>query len=1558
MAGTIPHCIGNLSNLEYLELGASQIEGTIPPQIGNLTNLGILGIELTLIKGHIPTTFGHLNNLVGLGLSSNFLSGSIPTNLFSNMNNLNELSLANNFLRGTIPDDLYRLSYLTQLDMSSNYFEGQLSNSLGELSSLKILFLYSNYLSGSLPRSIGNLSMLRVLRIEDNFFTNSIPEEYCNMRNLELVYLFANFFSGSFPFKFFDFPFLTNLIVSSNRFSQTLPPYANAPLLEGLDMSLNLISGQLNVFEALPSMTVLLVNGNSVSGTLPTVAEQYITNLIYLNLSSNFIGGEVPNNLLYLRSMRIFDVSNNYISGSSPSMFHNWTAVYNIYLNSNLFSGDASHLFDINEQVRLGLIDISSNGFGGTIPTSWFQLPNLHSLGASENCFTGSIPTKICTCTNLTFLILDGLHSSSLCRKNLFFSYIPGLASSSKDIYYLSSSISEGIPSCIFNLSFLQTLHVSGNGIRGSLAADLAVGPVLTDLTLSHNDLTGLLPSHLALHHWESLDISFNKFRGTISEELSVQNRLDMQVNRFSGSIPAAVLSIPRVNILSGNMFACQFDGNDLPRNDPSYNTYTCGSDEVNIALEIWLILLTIVAVVIIGTVYRRYVCSRNGVIENSFAESSSTSIENGELADDSRHGASSLSSPTIASVWDNMLKWISMTGIYHVTWKVSSTLSAELAERRFPRTVEPEIGNKQAGQLHNSSMAMISAGDLSKANHVAKFVYITGRFHRYLLIILLLMMVILMPVYLVLTISFGTYTFQYAWTLSACFLQGVTPAIIMFVLFLGTLVVSLLMLRSRSLLTQRHPHSQYHAKQATTAKNSSLSWEDRWNTLIAPILIYAGIAIVNFVVVLAVNAAYVFSVGAYSFGTVFAITLIVSAFKLVWNNVVVINLVGQYTQNMLRVSVAAATLANPNHEDRHRHQVPASNSQQYHIFSPSTGNFLFLILLPLFNNIFAPYIAEAFVSSNCFLYAISSPDAVASSIKNPWGCEVDDDFSPNGTQGFNTNCGPSVIMPPQSNALGFTNVTSLSYNPPFLYSYQCSSSLITAFAFVFAYRYIFTGIVQPLLFLGIKYSQEKRFRLLQSLHRRIFVRSTSKKQLDLTLHLWTMIVPPLAKFLLPATAASTHSFEATEKYNKELLEFNDYIASLLLQKSCSFASYLSSSSNPEELITEDPEDYEEEVKGGQEGNQVCQHQYHADRNESPENSSQKSTASIGSEEQKISNSKRAEDPYKITRAGFIGKAFALRMISDLTVLLTFGVIFPPLSPLIVWSMFVESYLLIVSLGRYLDVLLRSMTFQTSDVDSSVDFSQIRQSTLWRMSSTTLATAAEALQVSSLPVISLPPNTNNNSTENPIAVQQSWTQSQLWADKKALTDENLGEKNEAPPRSEGGNARDTTNVASLWSLWLLLNDSFRTFRRDLRRGIDISFIFASVFWSFSLLDTVGNGHKSESPDVIAFILLVIMCTAPFWVSLVLSYLLPWFIAPQKPLVSAPLPKDTETGSNNEKSSATSEPPVSFSFRNTLSANARISLAAVTALITDYDDDNFRTTNVSIRNSEMEMTVFS
>ena len=103
--------LGNLDNLQALELHDNQLSGPIPA--GNLANL-FLWLRDNQLSGPIPSELGNLDldNLELLYLDSNQLSGSIPSEL-GNLANLRALSLGNNQFSGCVP--------VKVLDMTANY---------------------------------------------------------------------------------------------------------------------------------------------------------------------------------------------------------------------------------------------------------------------------------------------------------------------------------------------------------------------------------------------------------------------------------------------------------------------------------------------------------------------------------------------------------------------------------------------------------------------------------------------------------------------------------------------------------------------------------------------------------------------------------------------------------------------------------------------------------------------------------------------------------------------------------------------------------------------------------------------------------------------------------------------------------------------------------------------------------------------------------------------------------------------------------------------------------------------------------------------------------------------------------------------------------------------------------------------------------------------------------------------------------------------------------------------------------------------------------------------
>ncbi|XP_017971522.1 PREDICTED: BRASSINOSTEROID INSENSITIVE 1-associated receptor kinase 1 [Theobroma cacao] len=102
LSGQLVSQLGQLTNLQYLELYSNNITGIIPEELGNLTNLVSLDLYLNGLNGHIPTTLGKLTRLRFLRLNNNSLSGQIPMSL-TTVNSLQVLDLSNNLLVGDVP---------------------------------------------------------------------------------------------------------------------------------------------------------------------------------------------------------------------------------------------------------------------------------------------------------------------------------------------------------------------------------------------------------------------------------------------------------------------------------------------------------------------------------------------------------------------------------------------------------------------------------------------------------------------------------------------------------------------------------------------------------------------------------------------------------------------------------------------------------------------------------------------------------------------------------------------------------------------------------------------------------------------------------------------------------------------------------------------------------------------------------------------------------------------------------------------------------------------------------------------------------------------------------------------------------------------------------------------------------------------------------------------------------------------------------------------------------------------------------------------------------------
>ncbi|MBO1350423.1 MAG: putative Ig domain-containing protein [Hormoscilla sp. GUM202] len=369
------------SRVTKIELLDNSLSGTLPSELGNLSNLQVLNLNDNLdIYGTIPSELGLLGNLQELELSGHtnenrdrrygdlkHLSGTIPSELGS-LSNLQVLDLSHNrHLSGTIPSELGSLSNLQVLDLEWNEMGGTLPSFLGSLGNLQELDMQVNNLSGTLPSELGSLSNLQVLDLERNFMSGTIPSELGSLSNLQVLDLYRNWdMSGTIP--------------------SELGSLSNLQVLE-------------------------LYQTKSLSGTIPSELG-FLSNLQELDLSQNSLSGTIPSELGSLGNLQVLDLSyNRMMSGTIPSELGSLgnLQVLDLSYNESLSGTIPSELGSLS---NLQNLDLRGNSLSGTIPSFLGSLGNLQNLEMDQNDLSGTLPSELIELSNLEAISLERYDSS------------------------------------------------------------------------------------------------------------------------------------------------------------------------------------------------------------------------------------------------------------------------------------------------------------------------------------------------------------------------------------------------------------------------------------------------------------------------------------------------------------------------------------------------------------------------------------------------------------------------------------------------------------------------------------------------------------------------------------------------------------------------------------------------------------------------------------------------------------------------------------------------------------------------------------------------------------------------------------------------------------------------------------------------------------------------------------------------------------------------------------------------------------------------------------------
>ena len=485
VGGTLDALCG-LSELSTALLARNMLTGSIPDCIGSLTNATVLGLDYNAILGTTPDSLCSLHSLEELRLCGNNLQGTVPVCLgkaltalrvidYSNMSP--DLSAGNQSLSGTLPASLCDLEHLETL-----------------------LFQWTQGLDGKLPSCLGaRQPKFQHLLVQDNRFTGPMPVKLCQARALESLYLRGNYLTGTLPKCLGNLSHLYDLEVNQNRFYGVLP--------EELCQA--------------TALKYLSLWGNDLTGTLPNCLGN-LSNLYNLELENNYFHGTVPAELCQASALQLLLLNDNILTGSIPScLARSFPLLQVMLLHDNDLTGAVPSEWALPSLVSIVL---SNNPkLGGSLPTSLFTqiyFPNVTStlnntalrvVVIEGTSVGGTLPTALCSATQLVTLVLSG---------NRLTGTLPGCIASLRNLQTLRISnnhLTGILPDAIDNMTSLTVLDLSSNLLQGRVPAALGdMSPNLDTMKLHLNRLSCGLPTSVLDWQVSSAEVSFSLLDGNL----------------------------------------------------------------------------------------------------------------------------------------------------------------------------------------------------------------------------------------------------------------------------------------------------------------------------------------------------------------------------------------------------------------------------------------------------------------------------------------------------------------------------------------------------------------------------------------------------------------------------------------------------------------------------------------------------------------------------------------------------------------------------------------------------------------------------------------------------------------------------------------------------------------------------------------------------------------------------------------------------------------------------------------------------------------------------------